>query len=159
MKYIIGNWKMNKLPNEAINFVEKYTALVNGAKEVEDRKLILCVPFIDLFYTNLYVQESDVKVGAQNMFYEKSGAYTGEISGEMLASLGLEYVIIGHSERREIFKETDEQINLKVKKAYELGMKPIICVGENSSDNEKGITKIVIENQVKKAIIELRKSK
>lgn len=150
MKYIIGNWKMNMLPNEAINFLENYTQGVKGIKA--DRKLIICVPFIDMFYSNLYTQETNVKIGAQNMHFKTSGAYTGEVSGEMLSSINIEYSIIGHSERRMYFGETDEIVNLKVKHAIELGINPIVCVGEELSVNEEGKTLEFVENQIREGL-------
>lgn len=153
MKYIIGNWKMNMLPNEAINFLENYTQGVKGIKA--DRKLIICVPFIDMFYSNLYTQETNVKIGAQNMHFKTSGAYTGEVSGEMLSSINIEYSIIGHSERRMYFGETDEIVNLKVKHAIELGINPIVCVGEELSVNEEGKTLEFVENQIREGLKEL----
>ena len=150
MKYIIGNWKMNMLPNEAINFLENYTQGVKGIKA--DRKLIICVPFIDMFYSNLYTQETNVKIGAQNMHFKTSGAYTGEVSGEMLSSINIEYSIIGHSERRMYFGETDEIVNLKVKHAIELGINPIVCVGEELFVNEEGKTLEFVENQIREGL-------
>lgn len=150
MKYIIGNWKMNMLPNEAINFLENYTQGVKGIKG--DRKLIICVPFIDMFYSNLYTQETNVKIGAQNMHFKTYGAYTGEVSGEMLSSINIEYSIIGHSERRMYFGETDEIVNLKVKHAIELGINPIVCVGEELSVNEEGKTLEFVENQIREGL-------
>lgn len=150
-RVIAGNWKMNMLPNEAINFMEEL------AKKVKDSKseIIVCVPFTDLFYTLLEAQETNIHVGAQNLFYEDKGAYTGEISAPMLKSINTEYVIIGHSERRKYFNETDEIVNKKVKKAIEYGIKPIICVGETLEENEQGKTIEVITNQVAKALKDL----
>ena len=110
-KVIAGNWKMNMLPNEAINFINKLVPLVENT----ENEVVLCVPFTDLFYTLLHTQETNIKVGAQNMHYEEKGAYTGEISPSMLSSIKVEYVIIGHSERRQYFNETDETVNKKVK--------------------------------------------
>ena len=99
-KVIAGNWKMNMLPNEAIDFITELTPLVKDTKN----EVILCVPFIDLFYALLNVQDTNIKIGAQNMHFEEKGAYTGEVSGKMLKSIGVEYVIIGHSERRLLFR-------------------------------------------------------
>lgn len=147
-KVIAGNWKMNKLPNEAIEFVEKLTPLVNDT----ENEVILCVPYIDLFYVLMQTQGTNIKVGAQNMHWEEKGAYTGEISGNMLQKMGVEYVIIGHSERRAYFAETDETVNKKVKAALSYGLKPIICVGETLEQREAGITKDIITKQTELAI-------
>lgn len=146
-KVIAGNWKMNMLPNEAINFIEELASLVKDTKN----EVILCVPYTDLFYALLTVQGTNIKVGAQNMHWEEKGAYTGEVSGQMLKSIGVEYVIIGHSERRQYFAETDETVNKKVKSALSVGLKPIICVGETLEQRETGVTEQVITNQVEKA--------
>ena len=147
-KVIAGNWKMNMLPNEAIDFIQELTPLV---KDTEN-EVILCVPYIDLFYALLNVQETNIKIGAQNMHFEESGAYTGEVSGKMLKSIGVEYVIIGHSERREYFAETDETVNKKIKAAFENGLKPIVCVGETLEQRENGKQVEVITNQTKLAL-------
>ena len=146
-KVIAGNWKMNMLPNEAINFIEEFAPLVKDTKH----EVILCVPYTDLFYCLLNIQGTNIKIGAQNMHWEESGAYTGEVSGQMLKSIGVEYVIIGHSERRQYFAETDETVNKKIKSALNVGLKPIVCVGETLEQREKGITEQVITNQVEKA--------
>lgn len=142
---------MNMLPNEAIELVEN---LENKVKET-DKEVIICVPFIDLFYTLLETQETNIHVGAQNVFYEDKGAYTGEVSAPMLASINTEYVIIGHSERRQIFFETDEDVNKKMKKALENHLKPILCVGETLEEREAGKTVEIITNQVAKALKDL----
>lgn len=147
-KIIAGNWKMNKLPNEAISFIEELTPLVKNSKN----EVVLCVPYTDLFYALLTAQGTNIKIGAQNMHYEEKGAYTGEVSGEMLKSIGIEYVIIGHSERRQYFNETDETVNKKLKKALELGLKPIVCVGENLEQRENGIAKEIVTTQIKLAL-------
>ena len=144
-KVIAGNWKMNMLPNETIKFIEELTPMV---KDTEN-EVILCVPYIDLFYALLNAQGTNIKIGAQNMHYEESGAYTGEISGKMLKSIGVEYVIIGHSERREYFAETDETVNKKLKAAHEVGLKPIICIGETLEQRENGETIQILEKQIK----------
>ena len=146
-KVIAGNWKMNMLPNEAIKFIEELTPLVKDTKN----EVIICVPYTDLFYTLLHVQGTNIKVGAQNMHWEEKGAYTGEISGKMLKSIGVEYVIIGHSERRQYFAETDETVNEKIKAALSNELKPIVCVGETLEQREKGITNEIITNQIEKA--------
>ena len=154
-KIIAGNWKMNKLPNEAIAFIEELIPLVKDTQN----EVILCVPYTDLFYTLLTTQDTNIKIGAQNMHFEEKGAYTGEVSGEMLKSIGVEYVIIGHSERRQYFNETDETVNKKLKKALDIGLKPIICVGENLEQRESGKAKDVVTTQIKLALEGLNSEK
>ena len=152
-KVIAGNWKMNMLPNEAIEFIEKLAPLV---KDTEN-EVILCVPYTDLFYALLTAQGTNIKIGAQNMHFEEKGAYTGEVSGKMLKSINVEYVIIGHSERRQYFAETDETVNKKVKAAFEYGLKPIVCVGETLEQREEGKAFDVITEQTKLALEGLAK--
>lgn len=147
-KVIAGNWKMNVLPGEALEFVNNLAPIVKDTKN----EVIICVPYTDLFYTLLAVQETNIHVGAQNMHWKESGAYTGEISPDMLKCINVEYVIIGHSERRQYFNETDETVNLKVKSALEHGLKPIVCVGESLEQKEAGNTKEIITSQVAKAL-------
>ena len=147
-KVIAGNWKMNMLPNEAIDFINNLSPLVKNSKN----EVIICVPFTDLFYTLLTVQETNIHVGAQNMHWEEKGAYTGEVSGQMLKSINTEYVIIGHSERRQYFNETDETVNKKVKAAFKNDLKPIVCVGETLEQREQGLTIEVITSQINKAL-------
>ena len=147
-KVIAGNWKMNMLPNEAMEFIEKFAPLVKDTQN----EVILCVPYTDLFYALLNVQETNIKIGAQNMHFEESGAYTGEISAKMLKSINVEYVIIGHSERRQYFNETDETVNKKIKAAFENDLKPIVCVGETLEEREAGKTIEIITNQTQKAL-------
>ena len=146
-KVIAGNWKMNMLPNEAINFIQELAPLVKDTKN----KIILCVPYTDLFYALLHVQGTNIKIGAQNMHWEEKGAYTGEVSAPMLKSIGVEYVIIGHSERRQYFAETDETVNKKIKSALAHGLKPIVCVGETLEQRENGQTEQIVTSQVEKA--------
>ncbi len=147
-KVIAGNWKMNMLPNEAINFIQDLTPLVKDTKN----EVIICAPYTDLFYTILNAQDTNIKIGAQNMHFEEKGAYTGEVSGKMLKSIGVEYVIIGHSERRQYFAETDETVNKKIKAAFENDLKPIVCVGETLEEREKGIAFDVITKQTRLAL-------
>lgn len=147
-KVIAGNWKMNKLPNEAMEFITELAPLV---KDTEN-EVILCVPYTDLFYSLLHVQDTNIKIGAQNMHYEENGAYTGEVSGEMLKSIGAQYVIIGHSERRAYYGETDETVNKKLKKALSLELKPIVCVGESLDERESGKAKEIVTTQTKLAL-------
>lgn len=138
---------MNMLPSEAINFIEEFAPLVKDTKN----EVILCVPYTDLFYALLNVQGTNIKIGAQNMHWEPNGAYTGEVSGQMLKAIGVEYVIIGHSERRQYFAETDETVNKKIKAALANGLKPIVCVGETLEQREAGQTEKVVTSQVEKA--------
>ena len=146
-KVIAGNWKMNMLPNEAMDFIQELTPLVKDTKN----EVILCVPYTDLFYALLHVQGTNIKIGAQNMHWEEKGAYTGEVSAPMLKSIGVEYVIIGHSERRQYFAETDETVNKKIKSALAHGLKPIVCVGETLEQRESGQTEQIVTSQVEKA--------
>ena len=147
-KVIAGNWKMNMLPNEAINMIEGLSGMVKDSQN----EVILCVPYTDLFYSLLTAQGTNIKIGAQNMHFEEKGAYTGEVSGSMLKSIGVEYVIIGHSERRQYFNETDETVNKKVKAAFANGLKPIVCVGETLEQKEDGKTLEVITKQTELAL-------
>ncbi len=139
---------MNMLPGETIEFISELTTLVKDTKN----EIILCVPYIDLFYALLTAQETNIKIGAENMYFEEKGAFTGEISGEMLKAINVKYVIIGHSERRKYFNETDEIVNKKVKSAFKHGLKPIICVGETLEQKEQGIAEEVITLQTEKAL-------
>ena len=147
-KVIAGNWKMNMLPNETIQFIEDLAPLVKDT----EHEVILCVPYTDLFYALLTAQNTNIKIGAQNMHFAESGAYTGEVSGKMLKSINVEYVIIGHSERRQYFNETDETVNKKVKAAFKNGLKPIVCVGETLEQREAGKVEEIITNQTKLAL-------
>lgn len=152
-KVIAGNWKMNMLPNEAIKFIEELTPLV---KDTEN-EVILCVPYTDLFYALLTAQGTNIKIGAQNMHFEEKGAYTGEVSGKMLKAINVEYVIIGHSERRQYFNETDETVNRKIKAAFANELKPIVCVGETLEQREEGKTAEIITKQTELALEGLTK--
>ncbi len=147
-KVIAGNWKMNMLPGEAIEFITELTPLVKDT----NNEVILCVPYTDLFYALLTAQGTNIKIGAQNMHFEESGAYTGEISGKMLKAINVEYVIIGHSERRQYFNETDGTVNKKVKSAFVNGLKPIVCVGETLEERESGKTAEIITKQTELAL-------
>ena len=147
-KVIAGNWKMNMLPGEAIEFITELEPLVKDSKN----EVILCVPYTDLFYALLTAQNTNIKIGAQNMHFEEKGAYTGEVSGKMLKSINVEYVIIGHSERRQYFNETDETVNKKIKAAFANGLKPIVCVGETLEQREAGKTVEIITKQTELAL-------
>ena len=146
-KVIAGNWKMNMLPNEAMACIEQLASLV---KDTEN-EVILCVPYTDLFYSLLTAQGTNIKIGAQNMHFEEKGAFTGEVSGPMLKCIGVEYVIIGHSERRQYFAETDETVNKKIKAALANELKPIVCVGETLEQRESGKAEEVFTAQTRKA--------
>lgn len=147
-KVIAGNWKMNKSPVDVETFMKKFPTLVKDS----DAEVVLCVPYVDLKTTIDLASGTNVKIGAQNMHYEEKGAFTGEISPKMLKDIGVEYVIIGHSERREYYNETDESVNKKLKAAFQYGLKPILCVGETLSQREDGITKSFVTTQVEKAL-------
>ena len=147
-KVVAGNWKMNMLPNEAIKFIDDLAPLVKDTKN----EVILCVPYTDLFYALLTAQNTNIKIGAQNMHFEEKGAFTGEVSGKMLKSIGVEYVIIGHSERRQYFAETDETVNKKIKASFANELKPIVCVGESLEQREAGKTEEIITSQTKLAL-------
>ena len=144
-KIIAGNWKMNMTPSEAVALVETLKPLV----QTDEADVVFCVPAIDLIPVIEAVKGTNIEVGAENMYYEEKGAFTGEIAPNMLTDAGVKYVIIGHSERREYFAETDETVNKKVLKAFEHGLTPIICCGETLSQREQGITLDWIRMQVK----------
>ncbi len=140
-----GNWKMNKgTPSEAIKMLKELIPLVEKMKSVD---IVIAPPFTALFSTIQTVKNSNIMVGAQNMYYEEKGAFTGEVSPIFLNDLGCEYVILGHSERRDIFNESDDLINKKLKTALKSDLKPIVCIGEHLEEREAGRTKEVIENQ------------
>ena len=144
-KVIAGNWKMNNDLSESQNLV---SGIISGLGNDTTCDVIVCPPFTSLSEVNTLIKNTPVKLGAQNMHYENSGAFTGEISNSMLKSVGCEYVIIGHSERRTIFGENDEIINKKIKKALESGMKVIFCIGESLEQREEGITNEVVKKQI-----------
>ncbi len=145
---IAGNWKMNKTPNEAKELLSQITPLVKDA----DCDVIACVPFVDLQVALEATQGTNVKIGAENCHWEKSGAFTGEISADMLKAMGIEYVIIGHSERRQYFGETDVTVNKRVRAALDAGLTVILCVGELLSEREQGITAETVSLQTKVAL-------
>ena len=148
---IAGNWKMHYKIDEAVKVAHELKGLVKDAKA----DVVICAPYLQLPALVKELKGSNVHVGAQNMHYEEKGAFTGEIAPEMLTDLGVEYVIIGHSERRQYFNETDETVNLKLKAAYRHSLKPILCVGESLEEREAGTTKDIIENQINKAFLEI----
>ena len=134
---IAGNWKMNKTASETKKFAEELKPLLPRAKWCE---VVVCVPFVNIPAALKAFKDMRVSVGAENLYYEPSGAYTGEVSADMLKDLGVKYVIIGHSERRQYFGETDVSVNKKVHAALEAGLHPIICVGESLEQREMGVT-------------------
>ncbi len=148
-KVIAGNWKMNKTPVEVITFMRSFVELMKNKKT--ENEIVLCVPYIDVIITQQFLEETNVKVGVQNVHFAESGAYTGEISPRMLDGIGVEYVIIGHSERRQYFNETDESVNKKLKAALAHNLKPIVCVGESLDQRTAGVTKEFVTSQVRKA--------
>ena len=150
---IAGNWKMNKTIAEALEFVNEVKDKVQNDKV----EAVICAPFTLLKDLKEATKNTTIKIGAQNMHYEESGAFTGEISPAMLKELNIDYVVIGHSERREYFNETDETVNKKVLKALEVGIDPILCCGETLEERESGKTKDVCKVQVEKALENVKK--
>ena len=144
-KIIAGNWKMNMTPSEAVKLVETLKPLVAN----DDVDVVFCVPAIDILPVVEAAKGSNIQVGAENMYFEEKGAFTGEISPNMLTDAGVKYVILGHSERRDYFGETSEDVNKKVLKAFEHGITPIMCCGESLEQREQGITMDWIRQQVK----------
>ena len=144
-KIVAGNWKMNMTPSQAVKLVEELKPLVVS----DDVEVVYCVPAIDIVPVVEALKGTNVAVGAENMYFEEKGAYTGEISAEMLLDAGVKYVIIGHSERRDYFKEDDALLNKKVKKAIEAGLTPILCCGETLEQREMGVTMDWIRLQIK----------
>ena len=152
-KIVAGNWKMNMTPKEAVSLVCELRDKFSN----RDVDVVFCVPSIDIIPVVDAVKGTDIKVGAENMHYEEKGAYTGEISPGMLKEAGVDYVIVGHSERRQYFAETDETVNKKVKAAHKYGLKPIVCVGETLEQKEAGETTNVITTQTRLALEGLSK--
>ena len=144
-KIVAGNWKMNKTPSESVELVNMLKPLCAN----EDVDVVFCVPAIDIIPAMEAAKGSNIAIGAENMYYEESGAYTGEISPAMLVDAGVKYVVLGHSERREYFAETNETVNKKMLKAFEHGITPIMCCGETLEQREQGVTMDFIRQQVK----------
>ena len=144
-KIIAGNWKMNMTPSEAVELVNTLKSLV----VTEEADVEFCVPAIDIIPVVEAAKGSNIQVGAENMYFEEKGAYTGEISPNMLTDAGVKYVVLGHSERREYFAETNETVNKKMLKAFEHGLTPIMCCGETLEQREQGVTMDFIRQQVK----------
>lgn len=150
-KIVAGNWKMNMTPTEAVALVNTLKPLVAS----EETDVVFCVPAIDIIPVVEACRGSNIAVGAENMYFEEKGAYTGEIAPNMLTDAGVKYVIIGHSERREYFAETNETVNKKVLKAFEHGLTPIVCCGETLTQREQGITIDWIRQQIKIAFLDV----
>ena len=150
---IAGNWKMNKTPAEAEALINEMKPLVADA----DCEVVLCVPYVDIPAAIAAAKGSNIKIGAENVHFKASGAYTGEISAEMLLALGAEYVVIGHSERRQYFGETDQTVNLRSLAALNAGLKAIICVGETLEQRELGYTETLLKYQTKMALTNVTK--
>jgi triosephosphate isomerase len=148
-KIIAGNWKMNMTPSEAVALVNELKPLVVN----DEVDVVFCVPAIDIIPAMEAAKGTNIQIGAENMYFEEKGAYTGEISPNMLNDAGVKYVIIGHSERREYFAETNKTVNKKVLKAFEHGITPIICCGESLTQREQGITIDWIRQQIKIAFL------
>jgi len=145
-RYLIaGNWKMNKTNNEAIDLARR---IVLNTKGIEKIDIVICPPFTALAPVYDAIKDSNVRPGAQNMYYADEGAYTGEISGKFLKAMGCEFIIIGHSERRKYFSESDTDVNKKIKKALGFGITPIVCVGETLEEREKGKTEDVVKKEI-----------
>lgn len=142
---IAGNWKMNKTPAETTALINEMKPLVADA----DCKVVLCVPFVDIAAAVAAADGSNIEIGAENVHFKESGAYTGEVSAKMLVESGVKYVVVGHSERRQYFGETDETVNKRTKAALAAGLKPIVCVGELLWERECDITEEVIARQIK----------
>ena len=147
-KIIAGNWKMNMTPSEAVKLVETLKPLVVN----DEVDVVFCVPAIDIIPVVEAAKGSNIQVGAENMYFEEKGAYTGEIAPAMLVDAGVKYVVLGHSERREYFGETNEDVNKKMLKAFEHGITPIMCCGETLTQREQGVTMDFIRQQVKTTI-------
>lgn len=154
-KLIAANWKMNKTIAEAVSFIEEFNKLISNEKNAE---VVICPPFTALQALSNKLKGSNLKLGAQNMHFENSGAYTGEVSPLMLKDIGCEYVILGHSERREIFNEDDFLINKKIIAALNHKLNPILCIGENLEQRKDEKTEEIIENQLKNCLKSIDKN-
>jgi len=150
---IAGNWKMFKTQAESQEFLQGFLPTLQETPE--EREVVLCVPFTDLSALSMNLHGSLVQLGAQNVHWEESGAYTGEISGPMLTEIGVRYVIVGHSERRQYFGETDTTVNLRLKAAQKYGLTPILCVGETKEQRDAGETELLISTQLKKDLVDI----
>ncbi|WP_315792007.1 triose-phosphate isomerase [Fischerella sp. JS2] len=153
---IAGNWKMFKTQAESQEFLQGFLPTLEDTPQ--DREVVLCVPFTDLNLLSKSLHGSRVQLGAQNVHWEDSGAYTGEISGLMLQEIGVRYVIVGHSERRQYFGETDETVNLRLKAAQKHGLTPILCVGETKQQRDAGETESLIISQLETDLVNINQS-
>jgi len=151
---IAGNWKMNKTITESISLVKELVDFVKGYQETE---IVICPPYTSLWVTKELIQDTNILLGAQNMYFQDEGAYTGEISASMLQNIGCHYVIVGHSERREYFHESSQEVAWKVQQALSFGIKPIICVGEKLEERESGSAREVVKKEIE-AIFEVLKA-
>lgn len=154
---IAGNWKMYKTQAEAAEFLMEFIPQIGSAPEA--REVVLCVPFTDLTIVSKSLHGSRIRLGAQNVHWEAEGAYTGEISAAMLTEIGVRYAIVGHSERRQYFGETDETVNLRLKAAQQSGLIPILCVGETKQQRDAGETEQTIARQLQGALSGIEPSK
>ncbi|MGI8505015.1 MAG: triose-phosphate isomerase [Hassallia sp.] len=150
---IAGNWKMFKTQAESQEFLQGFLPTLQETPE--EREVVLCVPFTDLSALSMNLHGSLIQLGAQNVHWEESGAYTGEISGPMLTEIGVRYVIVGHSERRQYFGETDTTVNLRLKAAQKYGLTPILCVGETKEQRDAGETELLIITQLEKDLVDV----
>jgi triosephosphate isomerase len=148
---IAGNWKMHKNQAESLEFVQLFKSELENTDEA--REIVLCVPFTSLSLLSKTLHGSSIRLGAQNIHWADFGAYTGEIAGNMLTELGVNYVVVGHSERRQYFGETDETVNLRLKAAQKHGLTPILCVGETKQQRDAGETENIIINQLKQDLV------
>ncbi|NJK54615.1 MAG: triose-phosphate isomerase [Pleurocapsa sp. SU_5_0] len=153
---IAGNWKMHKNQAESLAFVQEFKSKVEDTQE--NQEIVLCAPFTSLTAMSKNLHGSRIMLGAQNIHWSDEGAYTGEISGSMLAEIGVDYVIVGHSERRQYFGDTDQTVNLRLKAAQQYGFKPILCVGETKEQRNAGETEQVIIAQLKEDLVEVDQS-
>jgi len=146
---IVANWKLHKTVRESLAFASKFKSLIG---RIYDKDIVICPPFTSLYPLGKELSDTMIKLGSQNLFYEEKGAYTGEVSAEMLKETGCAYVIIGHSERRKYFGETGRVINSKIKKAENYGIIPVICIGEGEEERDRGETRDVLACQMKEAV-------
>lgn len=153
---IAGNWKMYKTQEESLEFVQAFKSQIQDADEA--REIVLCAPFTDLGMLSKSLHGGWIRLGAQNVHWEDAGAYTGEIAPGMLTELGVNYVIVGHSERRQYFGETDETVNLRLKAAQRHALTPILCVGETKAQRDAGETENIIIHQLKKDLVDVDQS-